>query len=315
MENILTEGFVHVSVMLNECIENLNINPNGIYVDGTLGGGGHSAEILKRLTGGKLIAIDKDLDAINHCKKKFENELNKIIFVNDDFKNYRNILESLGINKVDGVLLDLGVSSHQIDTASRGFSYRFNGKLDMRMNTSQNFSAYDVVNSYSEENLRRIIYTYGEDSFAKLIAKAIVNSRKLKPIETTLELVNVIESAVPKKFKIKGSVSKKTFQAIRIEVNGELENLDLVIKDMAESLNEKGRLAIITFHSLEDRIVKNVFKELNTNCICDKSVPICICNHKRSVNIVHKKPIVATNEELKNNKRSSSAKLRVVEKI
>lgn len=315
MENILIKEFNHIPVMLNECLDGLNIKSNGIYVDGTLGGGGHSLEILKKLKSGKLIAIDKDVDAINHCKEKFKEYSDKVIFVNSDFKNYKNILSNLNIEKVDGVLLDLGVSSYQIDTPERGFSYRFDGALDMRMDKSQEFCAYDVVNNYSEEELRRIIYTYGEDSFAKIIARAIVAKRKIQPIKTTKELVDIIENAIPKKFQTKGSVCKKTFQAIRIEVNGELNNLDCVIKDMAESLNSKGRLVIITFHSLEDRIVKNVFKELNTDCICDKSVPVCVCNHKKSVLLVNKKPIVASNDEQKINKRSTSAKVRIVEKI
>ncbi len=306
--------FEHTPVMLNECINGLNIKPNGIYVDGTLGGAGHSLRIVEKLKDGKLIAIDKDDTALEVSKERLKN-FNNVVFVKSDFKNFKNIMEEQNILGVDGILLDLGVSSYQIDTPERGFSYRFEGKLDMRMDTKSGITAFDVVNNYSESELARIIYTYGEESFSRLIAKKIVEERKKHPIETTMQLKEIIENAIPKKFHGQGSPCKKTFQAIRIEVNNELGNLDVVLKDMVEKLNKGGRLAVITFHSLEDRIVKNVFKELSTNCICDKSIPICVCNHKASVVLVNKKPITASSAELKFNKRSSSAKLRIVEKI
>lgn len=306
--------FEHTPVMLNECINGLNIKPNGIYVDGTLGGAGHSLRIVEKLKDGKLIAIDKDDTALEVSKERLKN-FNNVVFVKSDFKNFKNIMEEQNILGVDGILLDLGVSSYQIDTPERGFSYRFDGKLDMRMDTKSGITAFDVVNNYSDSELARIIYTYGEESFSRLIAKKIVEERKKHPIETTMQLKEIIENAIPKKFHGQGSPCKKTFQAIRIEVNNELGNLDVVLKDMVEKLNKGGRLAVITFHSLEDRIVKNVFKELSTNCICDKSIPICVCNHKASVVLVNKKPITASSAELKFNKRSSSAKLRIVEKI
>lgn len=306
--------FKHTPVMLNECVLGLDIKPDGTYVDGTLGGAGHSQEIVKRLNKGTLIAIDKDNDALTFSREKLKN-FNNVIFIKSDFKNYKNILENLGTKKVDGILLDLGVSSYQIDTPSRGFSYRFDGNLDMRMDVSQSLTAREVVNNYSESELRRIIYTYGEDNFAGLIAKEIVKVRTVSPIESTMQLKELIERVIPKKFQLGGSVCKKTFQALRIEVNGELNNLDVVLREMAESLNPKGRLCVITFHSLEDRIVKNVFKELSTNCICDKSVPFCVCKHVASVKLVNKKPIEANKSELEINKRSASAKLRIVEKI
>lgn len=306
--------FEHTPVMLNECINGLNIKPNGIYVDGTLGGAGHSLRIVEQLKDGKLIAIDKDDTALEVSKERLKN-FNNVVFVKSDFKNFKNIMEEKNILGVDGILLDLGVSSYQIDTPERGFSYRFDGKLDMRMDTKSGITAFDVVNNYSDSELARIIYTYGEESFSRLIAKKIVEERKKHPIETTMQLKEIIENAIPKKFHGQGGPCKKTFQAIRIEVNNELGNLDVVLKDMVEKLNKGGRLAVITFHSLEDRIVKNVFKELSTNCICDKSIPICVCNHKASVVLVNKKPITASSAELKFNKRSSSAKLRIVEKI
>ena len=306
--------FEHTPVMLNECINGLNIKPNGIYVDGTLGGAGHSLRIVEKLKDGKLIAIDKDDTALEVSKERLKN-FNNVVFVKSDFKNFKNIMEEKNILGVDGILLDLGVSSYQIDTPERGFSYRFDGKLDMRMDTKSGITAFDVVNNYSESDLARIIYTYGEESFSRLIAKKIVEERKKHTIQTTMQLKEIIENAIPKKFHGQGSPCKKTFQAIRIEVNNELGNLDVVLKDMVEKLNKGGRLAVITFHSLEDRIVKNVFKELSTNCICDKSIPICVCNHKASVVLVNKKPITASSAELKINKRSSSAKLRIVEKI
>ena len=314
MEKTFINNFEHTPVMLNECLDGLNIRPDGIYVDGTLGGGGHSGEILKRLTTGKLIAFDKDDDALMSTGEKLKVYKDKVIFVKSDFKNMFEKVHELGFQQVDGILLDLGVSSYQIDTAERGFSYRFDSRLDMRMDRTSKLSAYEVVNNYSSEELIRILYNYGEESFAKSIVNNIIEARKVKEIKTTGELVALIESAVPKKFWGKGSVAKKTFQAIRIEVNGELDGLDVAINKMIDLLNPSGRLAIITFHSLEDRIVKQVFKERATDCICDKTIPFCVCNHKSDVRLVSKKPIIATKEELDNNKRSSSAKLRVLEK-
>lgn len=314
MEKTFINNFEHTPVMLNECLDGLNINPEGIYVDGTLGGGGHSGEILKRLTTGKLIAFDKDDDALISTGEKLKNYKDKVIFVKSDFKNMYEKVHELGFQQVDGILLDLGVSSYQIDTAERGFSYRFDSRLDMRMDRTAKLSAYEVVNNYSSEDLIRILYNYGEENFAKSIVNNIIEARKVKEIKTTGELVALIENAIPKKFWGKGSVAKKTFQAIRIEVNGELDGLDVAINKMIDLLNPSGRLAIITFHSLEDRIVKQVFKERATDCICDKTIPFCVCNHKSDVKLVSKKPIIASKEELANNKRSSSAKLRVIEK-
>ena len=314
MEQTFVNNFKHTPVLLQECLDGLNIKPDGIYVDGTLGGGGHSGEILKRLTTGKLIAFDKDDDALSSTEKKLEEFKDKVIFVKSDFKNMFEKVRELGFDYVDGILLDLGVSSYQIDTPERGFSYRFDGKLDMRMDKTASLTAYDVVNNYSKEDLIRILYTYGEESFAKLIVNKILEARQVKEIETTGELTNLIESAIPKKFWGKGSVAKKTFQAIRIEVNGELEGLDTAINEMIDLLKPEGRLCIITFHSLEDRIVKQTYKERCTDCICDKTLPFCVCNHRADAELVSRKPITAGREELKNNKRSSSAKLRVLQK-
>jgi len=308
--------FQHYSVMLNEVVDNLNVNSNGIYVDCTAGGGGHSLEILKKLKNGKLISIDKDLDAINECKQKFLDYSKNSILVHNDFHNYKEILKELEIEKVDGVIIDLGVSSFQIDTPERGFSYRFDAPLDMRMNQEQSLTAFEVVNNYTEEELSDIFFKYGEEKFSRKIAKKIVEYRKTKDIETTLELVKVIESVLPAKVLYeKGHSSKRIFQAIRIEVNNELDELKNCLKDMVESLKENGRICVLTFHSLEDRIVKETFKELATDCICPKEVPICVCNHKRTINLVSRKPILASEKELNENSRSASAKLRIAEKV
>ena len=315
MEETFINNFKHTPVLLNECLSALNIKPDGIYVDGTLGGGGHSGEILKRLTTGRLIAFDKDDDALASTSQKLSKFGDKITYVKDDFKNMAEKVKSMGIEGVDGILLDLGVSSYQLDNAERGFSYRFDSRLDMRMDKTASLDAYDVVNTYSKEDLIRILYNYGEESFAKAIVNKIIEARNEKAIETTGELTRLIENAIPKKFWGRGSVAKKTFQAIRIEVNHELEGLDKAINQMIDLLSPSGRLAIITFHSLEDRIVKNVFKERSTNCICDKSIPFCVCNHKADVILVNKKPIEAGKEELEKNSRSSSAKLRVIQKV
>lgn len=314
MGKTFENNFKHTPVLLNECLDGLNIKPDGIYVDGTLGGGGHSGEILKRLTTGKLIAFDKDDDALNSTSEKLKEYSDKIIYVKSDFKNMSERVKELGYNNVDGILLDLGVSSYQIDTPERGFSYRFDAKLDMRMDRSSSLTAWEVVNTYSKEDLIRILYNYGEENFAKAIVNKIVEVRNRKNIETTSELVSIIEGAIPKKFWGRGSVAKKTFQAIRIEVNGELDGLDKAVDSMIDLLNPQGRLAIITFHSLEDRIVKQVFKQRTLDCICDKSIPICVCNHRSDAILVNKKPIEASEQELLNNTRSSSAKLRILEK-
>ena len=315
MEETFINNFKHTPVLLNECLSALNIKPDGIYVDGTLGGGGHSGEILKRLTTGRLIAFDKDDDALASTSQKLSKFGDKITYVKDDFKNMAERVKSMGIEGVDGILLDLGVSSYQLDNAERGFSYRFDSRLDMRMDKTASLDAYEVVNTYSKEDLIRILYNYGEESFAKAIVNKIIEARNEKAIEKTGELTRLIENAIPKKFWGRGSVAKKTFQAIRIEVNHELEGLDKAINQMIDLLSPSGRLVIITFHSLEDRIVKNVFKERSTNCICDKSIPFCVCNHKADVILVNKKPIEAGKEELESNSRSSSAKLRVIQKI
>ena len=308
--------FKHVPVLLNETIEALDIKQNGIYVDMTCGGGGHSSEIAKRLKGtGKLICFDQDLDAISACRERLA-PFSNVSFFNDNFKNAKDVLFKNGTTKVDGILADLGVSSYQIDTPERGFSFLHDGKLDMRMDQQNPFSAYDVVNNYSKEKLKEIIFKYGEEPFASKIAEAVVSARKKKNIESTFELKEIIESAFPKKIIFgKGGVSKKTFQAIRIEVNRELEILEKSVRDFAELLNSKGRLAIISFHSLEDRIVKNVFKELSTDCICPPKTPICICGHHAQGRLFNKKPITPSEKELEINQRSHSAKLRIFEKF
>lgn len=308
--------FNHFSVLLNESIENLNIKQHGIYVDCTLGGGGHSSGILNHLNNvGRLIAIDQDQYSIDYCKEKFKKN-NNITFVRDNFKNIKFCLSNLNIENVDGIIMDLGISSYQIDTDDRGFSYIRDGKLDMRMNQSQSLSAYDVVNDYSEERLSNIFKIYGEEKFHKKIANKIVKERCLNKIETTLDLVKIIDSVIPKSESIKrGHSSKKVFQALRIEVNDELELLENAIKDCVEVLNVGGRLCIITFHSLEDRIVKNVFNYLALDCICPKQFPICKCNKEKEINIINKKPILPSVNELSKNSRSASAKLRVCEKI
>lgn len=306
---------LHVPVLLKESISSLDIREGGTYLDCTLGAGGHSGEILKKLQTGRLISLDKDDDAINYCKQKFENE-SKITIVKSDFKKVCEILDDLGIEKVDGVLMDLGVSSYQIDSAQRGFSYMAEGPLDMRMDASQSLTAKEVVNNYSEEKLAYIIKEYGDEVFASLIARNICRQRELGQIKTTTELVSVIDRSMPYSYKRRiGHCAKKTFQAIRIEVNGELEGLKDVTEKLIERLNKGGRISVITFHSLEDKIIKDVFKEYALNCICPKDFPICICGHRAQVKIINKKPLEAGIEELQLNPRSSSAKLRTAEKI
>ncbi|MEW8956515.1 16S rRNA (cytosine(1402)-N(4))-methyltransferase RsmH [Clostridium sp.] len=308
--------FKHISVLLNECIEALNIKEDGVYVDCTLGGAGHSSEIIKKLgENGTLIGIDQDDDALNAAKEKLKDYKN-IIYVHDNFYNIDNILNNLGIHKVDGILMDLGVSSYQLDTGERGFSYMNDGALDMRMNRESEFSAYDVVNGYSAEDLYRIIKEYGEEKFAKRIAGFIVDRRSEAPIETTFQLVDVIKAAIPAKARREGPhPAKRTFQAIRIEVNRELEILNKTIEDGISHLNIDGRMAIITFHSLEDRIVKNKYRDIENPCTCPREFPICICNRTPDIKVLTRKPTEPSKEELEINPRSRSAKLRVCEKI
>ena len=308
--------FNHVSVLLNECLEGLNIKENGIYVDGTLGGAGHSSEILKRLSKeGRLIGIDQDTDALKAAKERLKDYSN-VTFVHSNFSNIENVLNNLNIDGVDGILMDLGVSSYQLDEGERGFSYMKDAPLDMRMNRENDFSAYNVVNEYSEEDLYRIIRDYGEEKFAKRIASFIVENRQEKNIETTLELVEIIKNAIPAKARREGPhPAKRTFQAIRIEVNSELSILNKTIEDGVEKLNKGGRMAIITFHSLEDRIVKNKFRDLAVSCRCPKEFPVCVCGEKAKVKIISRKAIEPTKEEVEITPRSRSAKLRVIEKL
>ena len=306
--------FHHISVLLNECIEGLNIKPDGIYVDGTLGGGGHSYKICELLTTGKLIGIDQDINAINAAKERLNIFKDKVIYVNDNFVNIKKILNDLDIKKIDGVLLDIGVSSHQLDERERGFSYKSAAPLDMRMNTSSDLSAYEVVNNYSQKQLSDIIYNYGEERWAKRIAEFIVSERQIKPICDTYQLVNIIKKAIPKGARKDGPhPARRTFQAIRIEVNKELEVLTSAISDITDVLNINGRLCIITFHSLEDRIVKNEFKKQENPCICPPEFPICVCGRKSKGKVITRKPILPTGKELSENHRSRSAKLRIFE--
>ena len=308
--------YAHTSVLLHECIEALNIKPDGIYVDGTLGGGGHSLEIAKRLNKGRLLCIDQDEAAIAAASKRLANYRDKIIFVKDNFSNIRHILENAGIERIDGALLDLGVSSYQLDTPERGFSYNADAPLDMRMNADAAFSAYNVVNTYTESELFRVFTEYGEEPNARRIAAAVVKARAQKPVETTTELVDIIKSVTPKKLLAVGHhPAKKAFQAVRIEVNHELSIIEPTIKDIAAHLNPGGRIAVITFHSLEDRCVKRAFGELASGCTCPPSYPVCVCGKKPEVKILTKKPILPGEEELEYNHRSHSAKLRAAEKL
>ncbi len=308
--------FKHISVLLEECIESLHIKPDGIYVDGTLGGAGHSLEIAKRLKSGKLIAFDQDIEAIENAKKVLAEYLDRVILVHSNFENLIEKLEELQIDGIDGILLDLGVSSYQLDNPERGFSYMNDAPLDMRMDASSDFSAYEVVNSYSLEELSEIIRDYGEENWHKRIAEFIVERRKEKPIETTFELVDIIKAAVPKAARDENlHPAKRTFQAIRIEVNGELAVIEKTLFDAFSIMNKNGVAAVITFHSLEDRIVKNCFKEMATSCICPPEFPVCTCNHQAIAKIINKKPIIATKEELELNPRSRSAKLRCAKRI
>lgn len=309
--------FNHYSVLLEECIENLNIKPDGIYVDGTLGGAGHSYQICKRLSDkGRLIGIDQDKDAICAATERLEEFKEKVTIVRSNYADMKQVLHNLGIDKVDGILLDLGVSSFQLDTKERGFTYREeDAPLDMRMDDRQSLTARDIVNTYPESELFRIIRDYGEDKFAKNIAKHIVEARKEYSIETTGQLNEIIRASIPMKMQINGGhPSKRTYQAIRIELNRELEVLQNNLDDMIDLLNEDGRLCIITFHSLEDRIVKSNFKKNEDPCICPRNFPVCVCGNESKGRVVTRKPILPTEFELENNSRSKSAKLRVFEK-
>ncbi len=309
--------FKHISVMLEECMTGLFVKPGGIYFDGTLGGGGHSYEILRRSAPtGKLIATDLDDYALGRANERLKEFDGRFTLVKDNFKSFSKIKERLGIDGFDGILLDLGVSSFQLDDRERGFSYMAtNVRLDMRMDKQSSLSAFEVVNEYDEKELKRILSEYGEERFASSIASNIIKSRKVKSIETTGDLIEIIEKSIPKKFQNDGHPAKRTFQAIRIEVNGELDGLYQTILDMSRSLKVGGRIAIITFHSLEDRIVKRAFKELECDCICDKSLPVCVCGKRKEIEILTKHPITATDNELEFNSRAKSAKLRIAEKI
>lgn len=307
--------FKHNPVMLNECIEGLKIRSDGIYVDGTLGGAGHSKKIVGNLSQeGKLIGIDRDEEALSAAKEKLKNYQN-VIYVHDNHDNIKQILENLGIEKVDGILLDLGVSSYQLDEKERGFSYLGENELDMRMDKSQELDAKFVINNYKEEDLARIIFEYGEERFSRQIAKNICICRKNKEITTTKELVDIIDKSIPAFAKKDGHPAKRTFQAIRIEVNNEIKPLKNTIKDCIDVLNAEGRLCVITFHSLEDRAVKDSFIEANGKCTCPSDLPYCVCGAKKIGNIITRKPIIATKEEQEENTRSKSAKLRIFEKI
>ena len=309
--------FSHKSVLLDETIESLNIKPDGIYVDGTLGGGGHAYEVCKRLSSkGRLIGIDQDEAAIVAASERLEEFKDNVTIIRSNYCDMKQQLQAIGVTKVDGIVLDLGVSSYQLDTADRGFTYREDdAPLDMRMDQRQLVTARDIVNNYSEMELFKMIRDYGEDKFAKNIAKHIVIARKQKEIDTTGELIHIIKAAIPMKFRaVGGHPAKKTFQAIRIELNKELEVLRNTLDDMIQLLNEDGILSIITFHSLEDRIVKNIYKKNENPCTCPSSFPICICGNKSKGKVITRKPVIPTEEEIEMNKRAKSSKLRVFER-
>ena len=309
--------FKHKSVLLYETVDELNIKPDGIYVDGTLGGGGHSYEIAKRLSeGGRLIGIDQDEDAIKAASKRLEPYMDRVTIIRNNYCNMDKVLDELGIDKVDGIMLDLGVSSYQLDAADRGFTYNVDTALDMRMDQRQEITAKDIVNEYSEFDLYRIIRDYGEDRFAKNIAKHIEAARQEKPIETTFELNDIIKAAIPMKVRATGGhPSKRTYQAIRIELNKELEVLENSIDMMIDRLKPEGRLCIITFHSLEDRIVKTRFRNNENPCTCPPSFPACVCGKVPKGRVITRKPVVPTDEEINENSRSKSSKLRVFERV
>ena len=308
--------FKHISVLFDETLDSLNIKDGRVYVDGTLGGGGHSRGILERAKNVRLIGIDRDIEAIGAASERLSEFGENVTLVNNNFSNIKQILNELNVDKIDGAVLDLGVSSYQLDNAKRGFSYMHDARLDMRMNPSDELSAYEVVNSYNEEELTKIFYEYGEEKWSKRVAEFIVEKRKIKPVETTLELVDIIKAAIPKKVRVEGShPAKRIFQAIRIEVNNELGILKQTVSDIVDVLKPGGRISVITFHSLEDRIIKKAFLDLAMGCVCPKSFPVCVCNRQPIVKIISKKPILPTSKEENENPRSKSAKLRVAEKL
>ena len=308
--------FHHISVLLNECIEGLDIKPDGVYIDGTLGGAGHSSQIAKRLTTGRLIGIDRDPVALKAAGERLEPYKNNVTLVHSNFCEMAQVVQDLGLPGVDGILLDLGVSSPQLDDGARGFSYMADAPLDMRMNNEDPLTAHTVVNTWSQEELKRILFDYGEERYAPRIASAICRRREEKTIETTLELVDIIRSAMPAQaLREKQHPAKRSFQAIRIAVNDELGSVERAMESAIPLLNPGGRLAVITFHSLEDRIVKNAMAEAAKGCTCPPNFPVCVCGKKPKVKLISRKPIVATEEELEVNPRSRSAKLRVCEKL
>ena len=307
--------YTHKPVLLDECIQALNIRPDGVYVDGTLGRAGHSREIAKRLTSGRLICIDRDMAAIEAAQTRLADWMDRVTLIHSNFSELEGVLAAAGVTGVDGMLFDLGVSSPQLDDASRGFSYMQDAPLDMRMDVSAPLTAYEVVNGWSFEELRRILQEYGEERYASSIARAILRARETAPIETTLELVDIIKSAMPPAaLREKQHPAKRSFQAIRIAVNGELEALPPMLEGAVKMLNPGGRLAVITFHSLEDRIVKTTMKKLAQGCTCPSSFPVCVCGNKPKIRLVSRKPIVSGEAELRENPRARSAKLRVAEK-
>lgn len=307
--------FKHYSVMRRQCIDALQVRPDGIYVDMTLGGGGHSLLIAEQLTTGRLIGIDRDADALKAASERLSSYSDRVTLIKDNYKNIASVLESLSVSAVDGILCDLGVSSYQLDEPERGFSYRFDAPLDMRMDREQMLTAADIVNTYSAEQLAEIIFKYGEERYARKIARNIVSARQKAPIQTTMELTALIQAAFPPRERFGDKhPAKRTFQALRIEVNQELKDLDRAFEDAIGLLKPGGRIAVMTFHSLEDRIVKNLFRRLSQGCICDKNIPVCICNNKEVIKLITRKPILADESELAENNRSKPAKLRVGEK-
>lgn len=306
--------FEHIPVLKDEVIEGLNIKGDGIYLDCTLGGAGHSSEILKRLTSGKLLAFDQDISAIEASRQRLEKISNNFKIYNMNYSQAPRVLRGEGI-KVDGILMDIGVSSHQIDTPERGFSYMHNAPLDMRMDRTQDFTAKDLLNEYSEDELTEIFLKYGEEKWSKRIAQFIVERRKENPLETTFDLVDVIKAAVPAGARKNGHPAKRVFQAVRIKVNEELKVLEDTIPELVDCLNPKGRFLVISFHSLEDRIVKDIFKYETLNCICPPQLPICQCDKEKTLKLITRKPIIASEEEMESNTRAKSAKLRIAERI
>lgn len=309
-------AFSHKPVLLEECMQGLHLKEGGIWFDGTVGGGGHSYEILKRTSpSGQLIATDLDENAIAAASERLSEFSGRFRIYKNNYKNFAAVLSEAGVSELDGVLLDFGVSSFQLDERERGFSYMQDAPLDMRMDAKAPLTAEDVVNGYAEEELAKILKEYGEERFAKNIARNVAAARKKSRIRTTGELAKIVEASIPAKFRQNGPCARKTFQAIRIEVNGELDGLEEAVKGLARRLKKGGRICILTFHSLEDRIVKNAFRELATDCICDKSLPVCVCGKKKEIEIITHKPLTASAEELQNNSRAKSAKLRIAEKV